>query len=231
MANNNRKVRLKKGSDTIYPRTTVDNIVILINGSTESPASLVTLDEHGKVPASLLPSYVDDVVEVYGIYDDSSALSAATTGANPTNPPGEGKHYIDETNAQGTAKLVSSVQATGSTVWTWDTENAENIQKGALYIDVGGATPSYKVYRFGGNHLVEISAALDIDDSSISNTSAYATKVPSARLVAELLAGKQDSLTITADISGNSTSTTYVVSPKGVADYFAANAITCEDIS
>ena len=33
---------------------------------------MASLDENGKVPAGQLPSYVDDVIDVYATYDKSS---------------------------------------------------------------------------------------------------------------------------------------------------------------
>ena len=41
----------------------------------------VSLDENGMIPADKLPSYVDDVVEFYGLVDDATILTESLGGS------------------------------------------------------------------------------------------------------------------------------------------------------
>lgn len=87
------------GDGTTYVKThndLTDALVTAINGaiqSTEKGANsgVATLDSVGKVPASQLPSYVDDVIEGYyyngAFYEDSSHTQQIT--------PATGKIYVD----------------------------------------------------------------------------------------------------------------------------------------
>lgn len=67
---------------------------------------LASLDENGLVPANQLPSYVDDVIDVYATYDksptgDLSNIALYTDAAHTTHITGEaGKIYQNVTNGE-----------------------------------------------------------------------------------------------------------------------------------
>ena len=72
-------------------------------GTKSQPNGLASLDENGKVPAGQLPSYVDDVIDVYATYDVSATnevtnIKLYTDAAHTTAVVGEGgKSYNDIT--------------------------------------------------------------------------------------------------------------------------------------
>ena len=63
---------------------------------TGSANGVATLDSNGKVPASQLPSYVDDVIEVYGISGTTALTSGwlSTTSNGSAITPETGKIYV-----------------------------------------------------------------------------------------------------------------------------------------
>lgn len=88
---------IKAGIDNI--ETTVDNKISAVKGSANGVASL---DENGKVPASELPSYVDDVIEAYLVVTPSTEEGVPDTkvmyeDAEHTKEitPERGKIYMD----------------------------------------------------------------------------------------------------------------------------------------
>lgn len=72
-------------------------------GTKSQPNGLASLDENGKVPAGQLPSYVDDVIDVYATYDvsatnDVTNIELYTDADHTTVVVGEGgKSYNDIT--------------------------------------------------------------------------------------------------------------------------------------
>lgn len=59
----------------------------------------VVLDENGKVPASVLPSYVDDVQDVYVVENEDGTINVYTDAEHTTElVPETGKIYLDVTD-------------------------------------------------------------------------------------------------------------------------------------
>lgn len=83
----------KAATKPTYTASEVGAIATTDKGSANGVA---TLDSNGKVPAAQLPSYVDDVVEVYGISGTTALasgwLSATSNGSAIT--PETGKIYV-----------------------------------------------------------------------------------------------------------------------------------------
>jgi len=246
----NKKVRLKKGSDAIYPRTTVDNIVTLINGSTESLVGIPVLDGNNKIPSSYLPSYVDDVVDFTKLYESDTAATTDTTVQSGQqaagNPAGEGKKYIIQTT-MAAPKIYSSVESSGT--WSWDTAHYATVEKDNIYVE----TSTGKIYRYSGsNNMIEISNPITIENTALGSTDADKVKVPSVYLVNQQLGTKQNTITdgtgltfsgntlnadsastsapgivqLTNEVSTNSNSSVLAVTPKGVADYVSGVVTT-----
>ena len=100
----NKKILLKStGGDALYPRTSIDNLVDAV-GSTVS-VSVPVLDSNGKLDASYLPSYVDDIIDLKAI-----------TGTAPTSCA-VGDMYFN--NASGNLKIYTATAAN-----TWGTTGA-----------------------------------------------------------------------------------------------------------
>lgn len=94
------------------------------------------LDANGLVPSSQLPSYVDDVVEILGIYASWSASSSLT----------------------GATKGDSIYSKADNALWTYSGSawtKGSSPEKGKIYVDVS----SDLTYRYSGTKLVEISQA------------------------------------------------------------------------
>ncbi len=112
-----------------------------LNDSKGAADGLATLDGSGKVPASQLPSYVDDVVDLVAI---------AATGNIPTDEK-EGDVYYNSTDKKlYTAMAVSSG---GDTYIRWDRTSAADPESGKIYINVGDGNKSY---RWSGTEMVQI---------------------------------------------------------------------------
>lgn len=94
------------------------------------------LDTNGLVPSSQLPSYVDDVIEILGIYASWSA-SSSLTGAT------KGDLIY--------SKADNSLWTYSGSAWT----KGSSPEKGKIYVD----TSSDLTYRYSGTTLVEISQA------------------------------------------------------------------------
>lgn len=129
-----------------------------------------SLGDSGKVPASQLPSYVDDVVEFNGIVEGITI--------NPTSTPSTtGSVVFDKTTknfAFGVQEGLSS-QVTYYINWA-DREAYENVEDGVyapytgkIYVDV----TTNKTYRWSGSALVEIGGGSGISLGETSDT-AYA---------------------------------------------------------
>lgn len=135
--------------------------VITLGSNTLTPATLGT---DGKVPATQLPSYVDDVVELKNI-----------TGTQPSSPVAGDAYYSPNSAASNKNKIMTY---NGSS-WV-----ATDPEKGKIYIDLS----SDKTYRYGGSAasgLVEIStqAVYTADGTTISLSSGLqfsVVKVPHA---------------------------------------------------
>lgn len=100
---------------------------------------VATLGADGKVPATQLPSYVDDVIE----FEKQFATPAAMT---------VGKLYYNTT----TKKFIEATSATAGTDIT--------PEAGKIYVDLQTA----KTYRWGGTDLIVISETLALGETSSS---------------------------------------------------------------
>lgn len=83
----------KASTKPTYTASEVGAIATTDKGSANGVA---TLDSNGKVPASQLPSYVDDVIEVYGISGTTALTSGwlSTTSNGSAITPETGKIYV-----------------------------------------------------------------------------------------------------------------------------------------
>lgn len=83
----------KASTKPTYTASEVGAIATTDKGSANGVA---TLDSNGKVPASQLPSYVDDVIEVYGISGTTALTSAwfSDTANGTAITPEAGKIYV-----------------------------------------------------------------------------------------------------------------------------------------
>ena len=161
----NKKILLKStGGDALYPRTSIDNLVDAV-GSTNS-VSVPVLDENGKLDASYLPSYVDDIIDLKAI-----------TGTAPSSCA-VGDMYFN--NASGNLKIYTATAAN-----TWGTTGATP-EVGKIYVNLADS----KIYRWSGSAMVEISKQVSTVTSIRATSSALDTVVPTEKAVATALAGK-----------------------------------------
>jgi hypothetical protein len=78
------------------PTYTASEVGAIASTDKGSANGVATLDSSGKVPASQLPSYVDDVIEVYGISGTTALTSGwlSTTSNGSAITPESGKIYV-----------------------------------------------------------------------------------------------------------------------------------------
>lgn len=76
--------------------TTASEVGAIASTDKGAVNGVATLDSSGKVPASQLPSYVDDVIEVYGISGTTALTSGwlSTTSNGSAITPETGKIYV-----------------------------------------------------------------------------------------------------------------------------------------
>ena len=76
--------------------TTASEVGAVATTDKGSANGVATLDSSGKVPSSQLPSYVDDVIEVYGISGTTALTSGwlSTTSNGSAITPETGKIYV-----------------------------------------------------------------------------------------------------------------------------------------
>ena len=161
----NKKILLKStGGDALYPRTSIDNLVDAV-GSTNS-VSVPVLDSNGKLDASYLPSYVDDIIDLKAI-----------TGTAPTTCA-VGDMYFNSTS--GNLKIYTATATN-----TWGTTGATP-EVGKIYVNLADS----KIYRWSGSAMVEISKQVSTVTSVRATSSALDTVVPTEKAVATALAGK-----------------------------------------
>ena len=161
----NKKILLKStAGDALFPRTSIDNLVDAV-GSTVS-VSIPVLDANGKLDASYLPSYVDDIVDLKAI-----------TGTAPTSCA-VGDMYFN--NASGSLKIYTATAAN-----TWGTTGATP-ETGKIYVNLADS----KIYRWSGSAMVEISKQVSTVTSVRDTSSALDTVVPTEKAVATALSGK-----------------------------------------
>ena len=103
-------------------------------------SGLAELDENGLVPASQLPSYVDDIIELLNV--TSTAPSTCSKGDRYYN---------------SSSKKIFT--ATGTNTWGTTGENPET---GKIYVNLN----NNKTYRWSGSDLVVISETLALGETS-----------------------------------------------------------------
>ena len=161
----NKKILLKStGGDALYPRTSIDNLVDAV-GSTVS-VSVPVLDSNGKLDASYLPSYVDDIIDLKAITGTAPSTCAV------------GDMYYNSTS--GNLKIYTATAAN-----TWGTTGATP-EVGKIYVNLADS----KIYRWSGSAMVEISKQVSTVTSVRATSSALDTVVPTEKAVATALAGK-----------------------------------------
>ena len=161
----NKKILLKStAGDALFPRTSIDNLVDAV-GSTNS-VSVPVLDANGKLDASYLPSYVDDIVDLKAI-----------TGTAPTTCA-VGDMYFN--NASGNLKIYTATATN-----TWGTTGTTP-ETGKIYVNLADS----KIYRWSGSAMVEISKQVSTVTSVRATSSALDTVVPTEKAVATALGGK-----------------------------------------
>lgn len=176
-----KKVRLlNQAGDELYPRTTMDNI-LEAPGSTVY-ANLVKLNGLGKIDATYLPSYVDDVLELLTMSDTAPA-SCAT-----------GDMYFNTTSK----KIFT---ATGTDTWG---ETGTDPEKGVIYVDLS----TDKIYRWSGSIMSEISQQVTTVTSvgpASGEGAATNSEVPTALAVRQAITDAEYELPA-AGYSGTATS-------------------------
>ena len=161
----NKKILLKStAGDALFPRTSIDNLVDAV-GSTVS-VNIPVLDANGKLDASYLPSYVDDIVDLKAI-----------TGTAPSSCA-VGDMYFN--NASGNLKIYTATAAN-----RWGTTGAMP-ETGKIYVNLADS----KIYRWSGSAMVEISKQVSTVTSVRDTSSALDTVVPTEKAVATALSGK-----------------------------------------
>ena len=121
------------------------------------PNGVASLDVNMKIPASQLPSFVDDVLEFAGFLSTKPTISTTSTTQS-------GEVYY----CSPTKKFIIKVGTTYYADWvgasSWgeladqDSINGYPPQSGKIYVD----TTTNKTYRWSGSALVEISKSLAI---------------------------------------------------------------------
>ena len=161
----NKKILLKSTSgDALFPRTSIDNLVDAV-GSTVS-VSVPVLDANGKLDASYLPSYVDDIVDLKAITGTAPSTCAV------------GDMYFN--NASGNLKIYTATATN-----TWGTTGTTP-ETGKIYVNLADS----KIYRWSGSAMVEISKQVSTVTSVRATSSALDTVVPTEKAVATALGGK-----------------------------------------
>lgn len=130
-------------------------------------SGVATLDSSGKVPASQLPSYVDDVVDLLNV--TSTAPSTCTKGD---------KYYNTSSN-----KIFT---ATGKNTWGATGETPET---GKIYINLSNS----KTYRWSSTALAVISDTLALGETS--STAYYGDKGKTAYTHSQMTSGNPHNVT------------------------------------
>lgn len=180
---------------------------VAVNIVTGGANGIAFLDPNGKVDASLMPAYVDDIIDgmLNGSEGEASATWKSSTGTTHNFTVGE--IVEDDDHAQHIFYIVKTAY-TGNTI---DTTKCEVLPvfldmtgtKGKIYFDVISGSS----YRWSGSAYVEIiSHAGSTDEVPEGSTNLYFTNARALEALATALAGK-------ADIHGNS------------SNYFAAQNI------
>jgi hypothetical protein len=119
--------------------------------------NVATLDSNGKVPSSQLPSYVDDVIEGYLVYD---LLTAEPSSFDPT------KYFklVDGEYVRGQAGEAWAADTWYEQGFYEDQAHTTKItpESGKIYVDL----VSNKTYRWGGTVYAEIPESLALGETS-----------------------------------------------------------------
>lgn len=128
---------------------------------------LAELNANGKVPASQLPSYVDDVIEGYYNEADGKFYETLTVDYDPVTPAGtedpseEGWYEYDGTDyIPTTDTTVDPSKTYYEEVWTYDDEITG--ETGKIYIDLS----TEKSYRWSGTVFVNIGSSLALGETA-----------------------------------------------------------------
>ena len=174
---------------------------------TISAPNVATLVD-GKIPASQLPSYVDDVVELLNMTDTAPSTCA------------EGDMYYNTSSK----KIFT---ATGTNTWSSTGENPEG---GKIYVNLSDNTS----YRWGGSDMVQISASLVIGttqgtaaDGKVVNDHVTDTDIHVTTSDKSTWSGKQDAINDLQDIRNGAASgaTAYQVPSGGIPLTDMASAV------
>ena len=138
---NNPSLKIFNDGKWVYITADMQELINTLDIVLQDKADLVG----GKVPASQLPSYVDDVIEFYEFYDNHSGALASEYG----------KIYFMNKSIPGKEQLLNKfvicVENTMPPVpFTYDF--AFEPEKGKLYL----STHTNKLYRWTGSVLVDI---------------------------------------------------------------------------
>ncbi len=128
---------------------------------------LAELNESGKVPASQLPSYVDDVIEGYYNEDDGKFYETytesfdAVTPVGTENPSEEGWYEFDGTDYILTTDItVDAGKTYYEFVRTWEDEITG--ETGKIYVDL----LTEKSYRWSGSTFINIGSSLALGETA-----------------------------------------------------------------
>jgi hypothetical protein len=146
----------------------VDATILTVIGAlskqiNELKSTAVTLGDDGKVKASQLPSYVDDVVEFASIVEQANVLQASHIGEGTVV-------YVSSANQFALlVNFESSGLSTAKYYNNW--EGRDNYSDdsfvplaGKMFVDKS----TDKIYRWNGSALVEVSAT-ELEAASINN--------------------------------------------------------------
>ena len=133
-----------------------------------APSGVATLDTDGKVPTAQLPSYVDDVLDVYGgLKLGSSVQNSTCTTANAIVYYNmDTKTFVAQVTSGSSrtyyAKWKGLTSFPDSTMYGTETTTGVTPAAGKIYVYAG----TNKTYRWSGSDLVEISASLALGTTS-----------------------------------------------------------------
>lgn len=134
---------------------------------------VATLSDSGQIPASQLPSYVDDVLDVYnGLKLGSSVQNSTCTTANAIVYYNmDTKTFVAQVTSDSSrtyyAKWKGLTSFPDSTMYGTETATGATPAAGKIYVYAN----TNKTYRWSGSDLVEISKSLALGETS---STAYA---------------------------------------------------------
>ena len=127
----NKKIQLiNSGGDSLFPRTSIDNIM---DADLTTAVSLPVLDSAGKIKHENLPDLVVSVVELLAMSGTAPAECSV------------GDRYFN--SAAGNGKIYTAVSAN-----TWNTAGGSP-EKNTIYVNLSDE----KLYRWNGAAMTEVS--------------------------------------------------------------------------